>query len=152
MKNFKCKECCYGKNVILTPENIIETDLYGIKRLITRYYRNCPLESDIDYILSNNDFKFLIAFADDSDDAKDNTCEDWFFTFTDNYTDCSRIKDYYAFDSIDELEEFWRDMYREPLGMWYFMVHNKKGQLYTFCSGAVDPDDINSIKAYKALL
>jgi hypothetical protein len=152
LKSYKCRNCCYGKGVVLTPETSIETDLYGMKKLVTKYYKNCPNGQDIDYTLSNNEFKYLIAFADDSDEAKDPIAADWFYTFTDNYTDCSRIKDYYTFDTIDELEEFWKEMHKNPLGMWYFMVHNKKGQLYTFCSGAVDPDDIESIKGYRALI
>ncbi len=153
MINFKCKNCTYGKDVVLTLDNAIETDLYGIKKLVSKYYINCPLETTIDYNLSNNNFKFLIAFADDSDEALvTGPNEHYFFTFTDNYVDCTRIKDYYIFNTIEELEEFWKEMHKNPLGMWYFMVHNKKGDLYTFCSGAVDPEDIECIKSYKSLL
>ena len=151
MKRYKCTNCCYGKDVVLIQDSSIETDLYGIKKLITKYYRNCPVGSDVDYTLSNNDFKYLIAFADDSEESRDVTSDNWFYTFVENYTDCNRIKDYYTFDTIDELEEFWKENYNKFANMWYFMVHNKKGLLINFHSGEVKPDDIEIIKAYRAL-
>ena len=152
MKQFKCKTCSHGTNAVLIPDSTVETDLYGLKKLITRYYIECPVENAIDPILTENKFKYLVAFADDSEKARDIACEDWYYTFTDNYIDCYRIKDYYILDTIDELLEWWKTMYKHPLGMWYFMVHNNNGKLYTFCSGAVDKDDINSIIEYKKML
>ena len=152
MKRFKCTNCCYGNGVVLTPDSTVETDLYGIKKLVTRYYINCPHENDIDYILSNNDFKFLIAIADDSDLARDPISTDWYYTHVDNYIDCSRVKDYYAFDTIDEMLEFWKEKHESLKDSWYFMVHNKQGVLITFYSGVFNDSNIDIIKGYKALL
>lgn len=146
MYRFKCKNCNHGEKVTISPDSSISTDLYGERRLVTKYYIDCQIESEVDSILTNMNFNFLIAFADDSDDSLvDNNKEHYFYTFTDNFLDCHKIKDYYTFDNIDELIEFWKEMSKKPLGMWYYCVHNKNNTIKTFCSGAVDPADLEEI-------
>lgn len=82
--------------------------------------------------------KIIMAFTDPVDDE-----EDSYRYFTDDFTG-QGIHIYYAFDSVKNFIQKWKEIYEKPNGMWYWVVYEG----ITICSGACDPDDINIFKEY----
>lgn len=64
--------------------------------------------------------------------------------FTDGWQDGNCIATYYAFETPMEFLKAWQKMVDEgPDGMWYWCLDDGK----CFCSGACDPNDLDSFKA-----
>ena len=66
--------------------------------------------------------------------------------FTENFTG-EGIHSYYVFDTPEEFMNKWKEIYNLPNGMWYWCLND--GQC--FCSGAVDPGDIEIFEDYFGL-
>lgn len=90
--------------------------------------------------------KFAIVFADDDG-------ENYVKNFTEQYTKAN-IKSYHTFKTKEEFITYWKDMYENPEGMWYWCLDFSHPEEYPdgycFCSGACDPDDIEIFEEYFA--
>lgn len=80
----------------------------------------------------------LIENYDGSMDKKDN-----YKYFTENFTG-EGIHTYYLFNTPEEFISKWKEIYNLPNGMWYWCLDDG----YCFCSGAVDPGDIEIFEDY----
>lgn len=83
--------------------------------------------------------RIVMAFTDPVDDDNDNPYK----YFTEDFTG-QGIHTYYAFNTVDEFIQKWKEIYELPNGMWYWVLDKDK----IVCSGACDPDDINIFIEY----
>ena len=90
------------------------------------WHSSCPkCEGSFDVDVPTG--RIVMAFAWDETDKY----------FTDLWCDDNEIATYYAFDTVKEFMEAWREMAENPDGMWYWVLDDGK----LVCSGACDPDD-----------
>ena len=82
--------------------------------------------------------RIIMAFTDPVDGE-----ENPYKYFTDDFTG-QGIHTYYAFNSVKDFIQKWKEICNKSNGMWYWVVDNGK----TICSGACDPDDINIFKEH----
>lgn len=85
--------------------------------------------------------KVVVAFTDPLDG------EDEPYKPFDQAVPTWNIHGYYAFDSVEEFLQKWKDFVDEPYGMWYWVIDEGK----VICSGAVDPYDIEIFQEHWGL-
>lgn len=94
--------------------------------------------------------KFVMAFSDpldslmpDYDESNEELRNNNYKYFTDKFTGYG-VHTYYVCDTMEQFIEKWKEISKNPRGMWYWCLDDGK----CFCCGACDPDDIHCIEEY----
>ena len=94
--------------------------------------------------------KIVMAFSDpldslmpDYDESNEELKSNNYKYFTDKFTGYG-IHTYYVCDTMEQFIEKWKEISKNPRGMWYWCLDDG----VCFCCGACDPDDIHCIEEH----